>query len=319
MESVGPYHYQYVGAAAAGAGEFRAAEAILNEHSVTVDTQKMKHNRRHPNADAYTSLIDGYCKSDLLDRALSLVKTMSDRGVEPNEFHLSALVGGLARQKRVAQARKILSHLNGLDIAPNDQRPIYNAFISGLVHHDRLSADDNYEEHVDEALRALRDMMEAKVSPDVKTVAVLLDAFGHCQTPRVVEATMLLKKLEQGRIIPRDHAIVTTSLIRVFAAAGDLESAKEAFQRIHHPDIAAVNSFLDAAVRCGDIGLATETFERFFWDKKVRLSPDVISYTTLITAHLKKGTFDGSRTAKNLYNEMKYERRIFPDTSLIDT
>lgn len=296
--------------------EFQAAENILNEQTLAAaEEQKSRH---HPNADAYTSLIDGYCKNGKLDRAVALIKTMTDRGVKPNEFHFSSLVGGLARQKRTEQARKIMMHVNNLGFSPKNRRPIFNAYISGLVHRESALAHDEYDNYVDDAVRALRDMMEAKVTPDVNSVSVILDGYGNCQCPRVVEATTLVKKLEQGRVIPQNNVIVNTALIRVFAAAGDLEGACEVFRRIHRPDVAAVNAYLDAAVRCGQPSVAAEIFDYYFRGDKSQLSPDVISFSTLINANMKKGTFDGARAARELYEEMKFQRRIFPDKALID-
>ncbi|KAG7352340.1 PPR: pentatricopeptide repeat domain containing protein [Nitzschia inconspicua] len=301
--------------AATEAKEFQAAEAILREHTVLIEKRK---NRYHPNADAYTSLIDGYCKSGKVDRAMALIKTMTDRGVEPNEFHFSSLIGGLARQKRIEQAQKILLIVGGLDLPPKSQRAIYNAFIAGLVHCEDRSVEYKYDKYVDEALKMLREMMQAKITPDVHTVAVILDGFGHCQVPRMKEAAMLVRTLEERGIIPQDNIIVSTALVRVFAAGGDLEGARDAFQRIRRPDVAAVNAFIDAAVRCGQIAVAMETFERFFPNKESRLKPDVVSFSTLINAHLKKGTFDGSRAARDLYDEMKFRRRLLPDKTLVD-
>jgi pentatricopeptide repeat protein len=295
--------------------DFQAAEIILAEHTVTTYNKKYD---RHPNSDAYTSLMDGYCKSGKLDKAVALVKTMTDRGVDPNEYHFSSLLGGLARQKRIDQARKLLLHLKGLQISSKNRRPIYSAYISGLIHGDRSFAHDHYDMYVDEAVKALREMMGLKILPDVATVAVLLDGFGHCQRPRVVEATTLVKQLEQRRIIAQNNTVITTALIRVFAAAGDFERACEYFQAIHRPDVAAINALLDASVRCGNIGAAADAFDCFFRDETSCLSPDVISYCTMIHAYLKRRTFDGSRAACELYNEMKFQRRIPPDKALID-
>jgi hypothetical protein len=46
--------------------------------------------------------------------------------------------------------------------------------------------------------------------------------------------------------------------------------------------------------------------------------PDVISYSTLIGAFLKKGTLDGAHAARELYEEMRFRRRMFPDKVLVD-
>jgi pentatricopeptide repeat protein len=301
--------------AAVEAREFQTAENVLKEHTVTACNEK---GDRHPNSDAYTSLMDGYCKGGKLDKAVALIKTMTDRSVEPNEFHFSSIIGGLARHKRTDQARKLILHLKGLQLPSKSWQPIFNAFISGLINRERLSAHDDYDKYVDEAVRVLREMMDLKIFPDVITVAVLLDGFGHCKRPRVVEATTLVNQLERRQIIAQNNTVVATALIGVFTAAGDLEKATEIFHAIHLPDIAAINAYLDASVRCGNIVAAADTFDRFFRDQSSRFSPDVISYSTMIKAYLKRGTLDGSRAAREMYHEMKFQRRILPDKALID-
>merc|ERR1712183_691012 len=39
---------------------------------------------------------------------------------------------------------------------------------------------------------------------------------------------------------------------------------------------------------------------------------------TLIGACMKKGTFDGSQAARELYQDMRFQRRILPDKGLVD-
>jgi pentatricopeptide repeat protein len=305
--------------AAVEANDFDAAVDILSRETVSKESSRSNNNRNHPNADAYTSLINGYCKNGKLDKAVATLKTMSSRGVEPNEFHFCSLIGGLARQKRTRQAHKLLSHVKTLNIAKRDQRIIYNSFISGLVQTDGTVSDiAECDLYVDEAVSLLRDMLGSKIRPDVNTVAVILDGFGHCLPPRLVESVTLVEKLERERIIPVHHTVVATAMIRVFASAGDLDGATKAFQCIQHPDTVAINAFLDAAVRCGKHREAMETFDHFFRGERPRATPDVISFSTVISANMRRGNMAGSRDARDLYVEMRYQRRIFPDKALVD-
>ena len=149
--------------------------------------------------------------------------------------------------------------------------------------------------------------------PDADTVAIILDGFGHCLRPRMQEAVTLVEKLESQKIIPSNHIKVTTALIRVFSSCNNLDGAITCFRRISHPDVAAVNALIDAAVRTGNDKVAIETFGRYFRGETPRAVPDVISFSILIGAYLKKGTFDSTRAARELYQEMRFQRRILPD------
>jgi pentatricopeptide repeat protein len=306
--------------AAVAANDFDSAETILEENSLTPKNDGHKTNYHHPNADAYTSLIDGYAKNRQLDKALALFQTMKNRHVEPNEFHYSSLIGGLARHRKVEQAYKLLSRVKTTGISTTRQRAIYNAFISGLVNEDGIH--DNHDQHIDQALSIVRDMISERIFPNVNTVAIILDGFGKCLSPRVVEATTLVEKLEGQRIIPRNHKMIYTALVRVHASANDLKGAVTCFRKISQPDTPAINALIDAAVRCGYDQAAMDAFHRYFRNDGNRQPrealPDVISYSTLIGAFLKKGTLDGARAARELYEEMRFRRRMFPDKVLVD-
>jgi len=243
--------------------------------------------------------------------------------MEPNEYHYSCLIGSLAREGKIDHAEKMLTHVHSTGIIDRKhRRAIYNAYISGLVNrkgrHLANTAEDDHDRHVDKALLILRKMIDERIMPDANTVAIILDGFGHCVRPRMKEAVTLVEKFENQKIIPKNHIRVTTALIRVCASSHNLDGALKCFRRISHPDVAAINALIDAAVRTGNDNIAIETFGRYFHGEIPRAVPDVISFSTLIGAYLKKGTFDGSRAARELYHDMRFQRRILPDRGLVD-
>jgi len=233
------------------------------------------------------------------------------------------LIGSLARKRKIDQAEKMLAHVRSTGVIDRKhQRAIYNAYISGLVkvkgRNQSKSADDDHDKYVDKALLILREMIDQRIMPDANTVSIILDGFGHCLRPRMKEAVALVEKLETQRIIPTNHIRVTTALIRVCGSCNNLDGAITCFRRISHPDVAAINALIDAAVRTGKEKVAIETFNRYFHGDIPRAVPDVVSFSTLIGAYLKKGTFDGSRAARELYQDMRFQRRILPDNGLVD-
>eukprot|EP00536_Pseudo-nitzschia_multiseries_P006921 jgi/Psemu1/194232/e_gw1.154.80.1 len=68
----------------------------------------------------------------------------------------------------------------------------------------------------------------------------------------------------------------------------------------------------------GNDKVAVQMFDRYFHGDVSRAVPNVISFSTLIGAHMKRGTFDGSRAARELYQDMRFQRRILPDKGLVD-
>ena len=298
--------------AAIKAQNFDAAEEILEMYTVSGKGR----NGSHPNAEAYTSAVDGFAKNDEMAKAATLLKTMKLRGVEPNEFTYTCLIGALAKSKRVDQATKMFRYMKSVGLQP--RVVTYNAFISGLVHRDMVMDGHAYDRYVDEAVALLKDMMLEGIRPNPVTISVLVGAFAKCDHPRVLEALALVDKLERDQIISHNHVRISTALIQVLGAGGDIDAAIDTFHRIRKPDVPAINSLLDVYVRNDMDKTAVETFQQFFQGAVARKRPDVISYSTMITSALKALSYDGSKEARRLYEEMKYRRRIMPDNALVD-
>lgn len=299
--------------AAVKALAFDAAETLLEKYTEPNPSQSQEY---HPNAEAYTSTMDAFAKRGDMTRALELLKKMKDRGVEPNEFTYTCLIGALAKSKKIDQAKKMLKYMKSMGLRP--KVVTYNAFISGLAHRDKFTDDQSHNRHVDEAIMILKEMMQEGIRPNPSGVSVLVGAFGKCEQPRVAEAVALVTKLEREGIISKNNIRISTSLVQVFGAAGDFTRAMSRFRSIRNPDVAAVNAWLDACVRCDKDQAALKSFHHFFQCSEAKLRPDVISYSTMITSSLKKISYEGLKEARKFYEEMKYQRRVSPDNGLVD-
>jgi pentatricopeptide repeat protein len=316
--------------AAVVTSDFALAEDILAEHTVPLtsssSTTSDHRKQGHPNVEAYTELLDSYAKNGQLDQALYILQLMRKRGVEPNEITYTCLVGGLGRHKKVDQARKILEFMTANGFRP--KAVTYNALISGLVGmsekgqqpQEEMSLDSGMDANVDEGIKLLRDMMQLGVRPNAVTLSVLVYAMGKCSPPRVKEAKALIDKLERGNFVPSGNAKVITALVHTCGLGGDLKCAVESFRKLEKPDLVAVNTFLDACCRSNRERLAGEAFDHYFRKTNVsfKLKPDVVSYSVLICAQLKKESEESTEHAQALYREMKTVFQIFPDTTLVD-
>ncbi|KAL7485202.1 hypothetical protein ACHAW6_010795 [Cyclotella cf. meneghiniana] len=344
------------------AQEFAVAESILANHTSTDISPKQTD---HPNVEAYTELIDGYAKDNQLEKALEIMQLMQHRGVTPNEYTYTCIVGALARNNKVRQAKKMMDYVTNLHF-PSSKRgrkvltPTYNAFLSGLLSTDgavdRINAEgQSHSLNILEAFHTLNEMEKMNIHPNVVTATLLVDGLANCNPPRCKEAEELVQHLERStkaehkeaytraaseanpnRISPT-NAKIATALIRAYGRANDVDSAADAFRRISHPDVVALNALLDACCRCGRLRLAFELFEKYASFEKWReddfvvdvgangeetrrrpIKPDVVTYTTLIAAILQLKNKKASKRASRLYEEMKQRWRISPDTVLID-
>ena len=329
--------------------------------------------------EAYTELLDGYAKDGDLESALRVMQQMQQRGVMPNEYTYTCMVGALARRDKVRQARKMINYAaTSLTSVVEGRRrtvltPTYNAFISGLLADNKNGYADNVDvslgqsshaAHMVEVLAVLREMQEYDIRPNVVTVALVVDGLGRCNPPRCREAREFVQHLQsrskianngnynnRGGVGEDNDAMgislsnnkIATALIASYGRANDVKSATEAFDHIPKPDVVAFNALLDACCRCDELKLALELFR---WrvgiaapsskgegddignEKATRrrttpmitsIEPDVVTYTSLISALLQLDSRAATERARSLYGEMKRKWLISPDTVLVDT
>jgi pentatricopeptide repeat protein len=298
--------------AAVKAHEFDIAEEILEHYTI----ENKKPGQSHPNAEAYTSAVDGLAKEGNIGKALELLKRMKSRGVDPNEFTYTCIIGAIAKSKKFDQAMKMLQYMKAEGIEP--RVVTYNALVSGLVHREGPYDDPHYDRHVDDAMTVLKQMMKEGVYPNAVTVSVVVGGFGKCDRPRVTEALALIQKLEDDGIVRKGNLRVSTAIIQLLGAAGNFDDALAHFGGLGKPDVASINSILDVCVRCNKDQFTMKIFEESFQGPKASCRPDVISYSSVITSALKKVSYEGSKDARKLYEEMKFRRRISPDNALVD-
>ena len=339
--------------AAVTAEEFDMAEDILSKHtaSFSVATTNGRHVN-HPNIVAYTELVDGYAKAGQLDKALGIMQLMRKREVEPNEYTYTCIVGALARNKKVRQARKMMEYALNLNLPRKKLTPIYNAFISGLLSDnwsDNVEGQASHAANVIEALSMLQEMQDLDIRPNVGTISVVIDGLGRCNPPRCHDAKDLVQHLEftlrpkfrtgysqphnvNSRGISLSNRKIATALIRAYGRGNDVESAMESFRRIPVPDVVALNTLIDACCRCDQLKVAIElfgkyvSFERWNIDRPiidnaedVAFKPDVVTYTTLISSLLQLKSTAATKRAIKMYRDMKQTWMIYPDTILVDT
>ena len=339
--------------AAVTAEEFGIAEDILSEH--TASFENGNNNARllnHPNIEAYTELVNGYAKAGQIDKALGIMQLMRDRGVDPNEYTYTCIVGALAKSSKVRQAKKMIKYAMKLDLPRKKLTPIYNAFISGLLSDncsDNAEGQTSHAANVIEALSMLQEMQDLNIRPNVASVSIVIDGLGRCDPPRCDDAKDLVQHLEftqrpklrtgynidyiSERGISLSNRKIATALIRAYGRGNDIESALKLFRRIRTPDVVALNTIIDACCRCDQLKLALELFGKYFsfdrWnsdlgtlhsaDDVIAIKPDVVTYTTLLSSLLHLKSKSATKRAIKMYGEMKQSWMINPDRFLVDT
>lgn len=273
--------------AAVTAHNFDMAETILTNHTTYQTSDRSRFD--HPNVEAYTELLDGYAKDGQLENALRLMQVMQTRGVTPNEYTYTCMVGALAHNNKVRQARKMINYAAGLQPTEMGRKivltPTYNAFISGLLSDNRNynvenTGQSSHAANIVEVLAVLQEMQDLNIHPNVVTVALVVDGLGKCNPPRCNEARELVNHLEfnrranqngnynqaekeSGRGISISNNKIATALIGAYGRANELESAMDLFSRINpSPDVVAFNALLDAYCQNDQLKVALELFKK---------------------------------------------------------
>lgn len=312
--------------AAVNSQDFEYAEHVLLKYAVSGNGTEFRGSDRrdHPNVEAYTRLLDGYAKAGLLDKALGTLQRMRNLQVMPNEYTYTCMIAGLARMSKFESAVKLLDFMEASGIMPT--AVTYNAFISALTevtpvgNGDESDNDEVEPQFVEQSIEVLRRMVTKGVRPTVITISTLLECLAKCSSPRIGEATTIVQRFERDGIIPVNDAKVNTAMLRVYGAAKDVKGALDVFRRIEKPDIIAVNAFLGAACRSGELKVAFDTFDHLFGPQKHSrhyLTPDVITFSILMSSQLRLNTVRSVRKAQDLYQDMR-SRRIKPDIALVD-
>ncbi len=326
---------------------FEIADSILEKYTVqqrseTVNASGQRHHHRqrhqrwHPNVEAYTELIDGYAKNGRLTKALETFKIMRLRGVNPNEYTYTCIIGGLAKAQKFDKANNLLSAMVESD---NIQPGVvtYNALLTGMLMsetienyitggvHPRNQDDEVYksfDESNNNALQLFGTMINAGVKPNAVTIATLVDGLGKNKPSRLDQAKALVAKMDSDGYVSKSNVRVSTTLIHACTRANDLEGALKAYRRIEKPDVIAFNALLSGFCDCSRAKMAVNILDANL-KKKLKgmdfVNPDVATYTILISALLGIGTPGASERSYKLYKEMKDEWKIIPDPCLIDS
>lgn len=306
--------------------KFEMAESILERY--TVSKQHIHSGSWHPNVEAYTELIRGYAKDGQLNKAMEIFKGMKEHGVNPNEYTYTCIIGAMAKAKKRKQATKLLLYMSEVDgIKPGIVT--YNAFFTGMLEFENdqkkvgMSSDQYlaYNEAVSEAMKIYQEMLHLGINPNEITISTLVEALGLCQPSRIEQAKDLVENAHSNGIVSKNNARVATSLICACANSSDLEGALVAYRAIQHPDVVAFNALLKACCWEKKFKMSIEILSNNLENRQNGarfISPDVATYTILISSLLAVSTVDASKAAYKLYKEMKSVWDISPDIGLID-
>ncbi|XP_042492131.1 pentatricopeptide repeat-containing protein At5g08305 [Macadamia integrifolia] len=135
------------------------------------------------------------------------------------------------------------------------------------------------------------EMLRAGVSPD------------HLTFPFLAKSSARLSSLQHGVAVHNCIAktgfefdrFVRNSLIHMYAACGQIISARKLFDEMPQKNLVSWNAMVDGYAKCGDLVAARQTFE-------LMSERDVVSWSSLIDGYVKSGDH---REALSLFERMQ--------------
>ncbi|MED6220459.1 hypothetical protein PIB30_045013 [Stylosanthes scabra] len=90
-----------------------------------------------PDVVTYSSLIDGYCLINEVNKAKCTFEAMTQRGVAPNVQSYSIMINGFCKSKMVDDALNLFAEMRRKNLVPNTVT--YSTLIDGLCKSRRIS------------------------------------------------------------------------------------------------------------------------------------------------------------------------------------
>lgn len=280
--------------ACAGVGDFdRALElAEADRDGVGVGAETTEDGSGQTDVQmriALTSLVGGLAEKGRVSEAVGLLDDMKRRNAAPSDITYAALIVACFRCGRVEDAVRVFGSIP--DEGGLRSTAVCTAFVAGLC-------QTGVEGNVRRARRVLKGMEERA---DVEGFNCVME--GMIRMGDLEGAEGVFGEMREGGFVP--GTVSYTILMRGFAEGGRFGRVKglfrEMFERGVVVDRVALNTFLSACVRVGELECGVRVLE-FMEEKGGSVAPGVYSYGPVIRGMLKKGEFG---EAWGMYERMR--------------
>ncbi|PNY03130.1 pentatricopeptide repeat-containing protein at4g21300-like protein [Trifolium pratense] len=275
-----------------------ASTALVDLYCKLDVTKARKLFERLGNKDAvvYNVMMTGYLENEFLVEAVNVFREMVKVNVSPNVALFLNLISAVSKLRDIKLARSIHGyvlrhmHLSHLEIANQiihayskcgyvmDARKVFNrmrtrdlvswtSMITGYVHNG----------HIDEAINLFRLLQRENLNIDSVTLIGLLQALSQLGCLRFVkEVHCFSYRFFHGRELS-----VNNSLITIYAKCGKLCMARYIFQQMTERCLTSWNAMIGAYAMHGNY---TEVLELFDHMKFGKITPDEVTFTSILTA-----------------------------------
>ncbi|XP_037478265.1 pentatricopeptide repeat-containing protein At1g06710, mitochondrial-like [Triticum dicoccoides] len=169
-----------------------------------------------PNVVTYGALVDGLCKAQKVADAHELLDAMLSSGCDPNQIVYDALIDGFCKVGEIDSAQKVFLRMTKCGYLPSVHT--YTSLIDRMFKDGRL----------DLAMKVLSQMLKDSCNPNVVTYTAMVD--GLCKTGETEKALNLLSLMEKKGCSP--NVVTYTALIHGLGKAGKVDAGLKLFMQM---------------------------------------------------------------------------------------
>ncbi|XVF63779.1 hypothetical protein PTKIN_Ptkin09bG0114800 [Pterospermum kingtungense] len=241
----------------------------------------------------WNSMILAYCQKGENDEAHRLFNRMLEEGIKPCIITWNILVNSYNQLGQCDVAMGLMKEMESSGISPDVFT--WTSMISGLGQNGRTW----------QALFLFNEMLLAGIKPNGVTITSAVSA---CASLRVLKMGQEIHSvsLKKGLI---DNVLVGNSLIDMYAKCGELEAARQVFDKIEEKDAYTWNSMVAGYCQAGYCGKAYELFMKM---RESDVKPNVITWNTMISGYIQNGDED---QAMDLFQRMERDGKIRRNTA----
>ncbi|XP_017981485.1 PREDICTED: pentatricopeptide repeat-containing protein At1g19720 isoform X2 [Theobroma cacao] len=241
----------------------------------------------------WNSMILAYCQKGENDEAYGLFYGMWKDGIQPCLVTWNILINSYNQLGQCDVAMGLMKEMEISRIIPDVFT--WTSMISGLAQNGRRW----------QALCLFKEMLLAGIKPNGVTITSAVSA---CASLRVLNMGREIHSiaLKKGII---DNVLVGNSLIDMYAKCGELEAARQVFDKIEERDVYTWNSMVAGYCQAGYCGKAYELFMKM---RESDLKPNVITWNTMISGYIQNGDED---RAMDLFQRMEQDGKIRRNTA----
>ncbi|KAG5562928.1 hypothetical protein RHGRI_005609 [Rhododendron griersonianum] len=212
------------------------------------------------NVASWNAMISGYLDSGKVELARSFFDAMPRR----NNVSLITMISGYSKCGDVESAKDLFDQMGEKDLL------LYNAMIACYAQNSRSK----------EALLLFNKMIQPNVNihPDKMTFASVLSACS--QLGDMTSGSWIESYMRQLGIQIDDH--LATALIDLYAKCGSIDKAYKLFQLLQKKDLVSYSAMI---LGCGLNGRAKDAITLFEQMMEARISPNLITFTGILTAY----------------------------------